>query len=146
MKTKGISILCACLMVLLLVLQFVPYWQYGEEPEDVSIQRFVWFPTDCKGLEKQIGEEILDPGFSVGRIVLMPILELLLCAAGSVLCLLKGEEKWVSLFPVAAGGFGIWGYLNPAFRLGSLWTLHFAVCILLLAAGAFLAYIRFKEA
>ncbi len=47
-KREAIQILCAVLMTILLVLQSMPFWQYGES---CSIGSCVWFPGDCKALE-----------------------------------------------------------------------------------------------
>ncbi len=135
MKTKAFNMIGACLMVLLLVMQFVPFWQYGEPVKSVSIQGYVWFPTDYKDLDKELQEQTNDSQFGISNIVLMPVLELLLCCAGAVFCFVKSDQTLALLFPIAAGAMGIYGYLKPAFKLGSLWPMHIMLCVLLLAIG-----------
>ncbi len=135
MKTKAFNMIGACLMILLLVMQFVPFWQYGEPANSVSIQGYVWFPTDYKDLDKELQEQTNDPQFGVSNIVLMPVLELLLCCIGAVCCFVKSEHALPLLFPIIAGMIGIFGYLKPAFRLGSLWPMHITLCVVLLAIG-----------
>ena len=146
-KVKALNIAAACLMILMLVLQFTPFWQYPllsskteQTEKTVSIQGYVWFPDNHKDLDKALRAQTEDPSFKVGKIVGMPILELVLCTVGAVFCFLRSKYSLTLLFPIAAGATGIYGYLKPAFRVGTLWTVHFSYCVLLLAAGiAFLS-------
>ncbi len=134
-KTRAFNFIGALLMILLLVMQFTSFWQAGEEAGSVSIQGYVWFPDKHQDLTRELQGQLNDPSFSVGSIVLMPILELAVCSVGAVFCLVKSDRFLTMLFPAAAGIAGIWGYLKPAFRLGSSWTVHLALCILLFAAA-----------
>ncbi|MGN0803667.1 MAG: hypothetical protein ACI4MF_13830 [Candidatus Faecivicinus sp.] len=139
MKAKFIpmcSILCAIIMLALLVLQFVPFWHYGEAGEEsASMNGYIWFPMDYGDLESYFAETTGKP-FDVNSILAMPILHLVLGAAGIVLCVLKRDQVWVSLFPVAVGGVGVWGFLSkPVYRLGSTWQLQLALCVVMLAIG-----------
>ena len=134
---RKINILCAILMVILLAMQFMPYWHMEEKEKSVSIQGFTWFPTDNQDLESFIREETGEADFGVTRIIGMPILELFLCAIGAVLCCCKSSNPLMLIFPTAAGLFGLWGYLTkPAFRLGGSWAFHLILCIILLILGA----------
>lgn len=125
----------ACLMLCLLILQFMPYWHYGDPQTDVSIQGYVWFPTNHSALDKEIKLKTDNPDFQVTDIIAMPIIELLVCAFGIVLCTWKSKVKYMAVFPLSAGIVGIIGYLQPAFRLGSLWQLHVALCVMLAVVG-----------
>ena len=136
-KIRTLNLVSAIIMVILLVMQFMPYWHLGDEAKDVSIQGFTWFPTDHKDLESKIAEKTRDVDFVVTHIIAMPILELLLCAAGAVCCCFMSKNPLMLLFPSAAGLFGLWGYLTqPAFRLGGTWLVHVAICVALLILGA----------
>ncbi len=134
-KERFFSFISAVLMILLLLMQFTPFWQVGDGAASVSIQGYVWFPGNHLDLTKELQTQLNDPSFEVGRIVLMPVLELVLCCVGAVFCFAKSNNPLVMLFPAAAGIAGIWGYLEPAFRSGHLWPLHLALSVLLLAAA-----------
>ena len=41
-SVKGLNLVCAVLMAVLLALQFVPFWTV--EDSQVSISSYVWFP------------------------------------------------------------------------------------------------------
>ncbi|MBR3873906.1 MAG: hypothetical protein IKJ26_07010 [Clostridia bacterium] len=132
-----LNLLCAILMIALLVCQFSPFWQYGEPDSQtaVSINGYIWFPTDNAALTKQL--QSIDPDHEVDGILAMPLLHLLLCVAGIILCLFKPDTAAAPLFPLAAGLVGIWGYLaKPVFQAGMGWQLHLALCVLMALAGA----------
>ncbi len=121
-------------MIILPVMQFTPFWQYGDAGESCSISSYVWFPSDHKALESWIGSQV--DGFDLSGFVGMPILTLVLCAFGAVICLMKPEQEWVALLSVICGAAGMVNYLgNAALRLGVGWTWHLFVCIVLLALG-----------
>ncbi len=134
-RTSVCNLICAVLMVFLLVLQFTPFWSFGEDAETASIQGYVWFPTDHGSLEKYI-EEATGSKHDINSILAMPILVLLLGAAGSLLCLIKHDQIWTAAFPVACGACGMWGYLSKAaFRLGTNWPFHLVLCIAMFVVG-----------
>ena len=136
-KTRILGMICAVFMAALLVMQFMPFWHYGDPEASASIQGFVWFPSENAALEKYIRTETENTAFSVGDIVGMPILELVLCAVGIVFCGWKGNAPLTGLLPAAAGAVGIWGYLaHAAFHLGGNWIVHLVLCAVLLALGA----------
>lgn len=135
-KIKQCNLLCALLILGLLVCQFLPFWN------GVSIQKYVWFPSDNEAVGGIISEAT-GREFSVNDVVLMPVLVLLSGAVGIVLCLWKPEEIFSSIAGIICAVSGIWGYLaEPAFRLGSLWVLHFILCLLILAVSAMTAFCR----
>lgn len=135
-RTALCNLLCALLMTILLVLQFTPFWQYGEAGESVSISGYVWFPSDHKALETWLGEQV--EGFNLNSFVGTPILILALSTLGAVLCLIKPDRRWTAVLPIACGAAGTICYLsNAALKLGMGWTWHLLICILLLAIGIF---------
>ncbi len=146
-RTSICNLIAALMLVILLVLHFTPFWQYGENQElSTSIQGYIWFPTDNNTLTKHISEAIAED-HSVDSILMMPILVIVLGAVGAVLCLAKNDQWWTGIFPVACGCVGAWGYLSKAaFQLGTNWVLHLIVCIVLIAVGAATLYFGYKDA
>lgn len=129
------------LMLILLVLQFVPFWSYGDAGETASISSYLWFPTENKALESSLQETLADSHFSVDAIVLPSILMLLLAAIGLFFCLWKSTSKAVALLPIATGAVGLWDYLaEPVMKLGMGWGWHVAVCAVLILMGACALY------
>ena len=133
-KAAMCMLVSAVLMVILLVLQFTPFWQYGEAGESCSIGEYVWFPSDCKDLETWLSAQVED--HDLNSFVSMPILVLVLSAVGAVFCLVKPEKGWTPILPTACGLVGAIAYLTTgALRLGAGWTWHLLICIALLALG-----------
>ncbi|MBQ8952614.1 MAG: hypothetical protein IJ048_00730 [Clostridia bacterium] len=136
-KTRLFNFICAALMLILLVLQFTPFWRYGDPEQTASIQGYVWMPSDHSALEKQLQADLDDSSFTVEHILAMPILVMILCAVGIVFCLIKSENAFISLLPAFAGLIGAWGYAaGAAFHQGGNWGLHLALCIIIFALGA----------
>ncbi len=126
------NLICAALMLCMLVLQFMPFWHF--EDQAVSINRYVWFPTEHSDLEAFLASCI--DGFKVNHIVIVPALQLLSAAVGIVVCVLKRGSRAACLLPLLCGGLGAYGYLTmPALQLGKGWALHLVVSILMAVAG-----------
>ena len=134
--TKIMNIACAVLALVLLVMQFTPFWYMGGETEPVSIGGYVWFPSDHGEVTSYLQEQV-SSDFKVIDVIAMPILVLLLGAATIVLCVWKMSSPLVSLLPMACGLAGVWGFLaKAAFRLGATWGWQLALCLALIALGA----------
>lgn len=133
-RTRVCNLLCSVLMIILVALQFMPFFTYGEAGETASIQSYVWFPTEYSALEKEI--TFVVPGHSIASLVPMPLIVILCCAVGLVMSLFMGERPFVSVFPAACGLAGVWGYLTkPEFQLGANWQWHLILSIIIAAAG-----------
>lgn len=133
--TKIMNIVCTVLALVLLVMQFTPFWYMGEETEPVSIGGYVWFPSDHGEVTSYLQEQV-SSDFKINDVIAMPILVLLLSAASIVVCLWQMNNPLVGLLPIACGLSGVWGFLaQPAFRLGSTWGFQLVLCIALLALG-----------
>lgn len=140
-----LNLTCALVMLVLLVLQFMPFWTYGEPAQSVSIQEYIWFPGNHTGLDK-VMQATLYSDYKIDDILLMPILTLVLGAAGIVLCIFKADNPFVSLLPTACGAVSALGYLtHSAFQTGSNWTLHLLVCIILFVLGLVSLITTFKS-
>lgn len=130
------NIVCALMMLVLLILQFTPFWQYGEEGASASIGAYVWFPTENAAVGTAIKEAVGDD-FTIESIVGVAVLLLLLSAAGIAACLIKMNSPVVSALPVACGLVGLYSFLTkPALRLGMNWGFQLALCIAMLIIGA----------
>jgi len=128
--------ICALLMIVLLVMQFVPFWHFGEAGESCSISSYVWFPSDYKDLESWLDTQA--EGHDLNSFVGMPILVLVLSAVGAALCLIKPDKGMTTLLPALCGAAGTWAYLTtPALKLGAGWAWHLRICIALLALGIY---------
>lgn len=143
--TKVMNIACAVLALVLLVMQFTPFWYMGEETEPVSIGGYVWLPSDHGEVTSYLQEQV-SSDFKINDIIAMPILVLLLGAATIVVCIWQMNNPLVGLLPIACGLSGVWGFLaKAAFRLGSTWGMQLALCIGLIALGAAALVVGLKK-
>ena len=151
-KTKLISYISVILLAVLLVLQFMPYWQYpttvknketGDKEEvmvSASMQSYVWLVDENKDLSKIIQTELENKDFVVDDIIGFPIIILVLGVLGIVFLLIKSDNFAFTLLPLAAGIIGIACLLTiPALKISSAdaanHTAQLIVSILLTVAG-----------
>lgn len=137
-STKLFNILCAVVMAVLLVLEFTPYWHYGEgeEAASASINAYIWMPSDQGDLINYFGDALGEKP-DINNEIGTPILILVLSLLGVVLCCVKPALPLSSLCGAVLGISGLMGYLGSAvLKLGSLWGLHLGLCIAALALGA----------
>lgn len=128
-KALGINILCAVLMLGLLVCQFLPFWN------GISIQGYVWLPSENKAAESFIRERV-GSDFSVNEVVAMPLLVLLSGAIGVLLTCRREPKLWTGIAGAACGVCALWGYLSErAFRTGSFWVVHLILAVGILASA-----------
>ena len=140
---KRYNAFCALLLAILVVLQFVPFWELNGE--QVSINGYVWLPTEHAELTAHFVAAV-SPEFKVDSLVLSSLLQLVVPVAGIVLFLYNRESIFVPCCTAAAGLGGIWSYLcKPAFRLGMNWQIHFAFAVLLLAVALLPIVVRLKK-
>lgn len=129
------NVICAVLLAVLLVFQFVPFWNIGEETENVSIGSYIWFPEDHKDVKSYLSEQTGED-CSADNLLAMPMIVLFAGIAGIILGFVKRESILGSLVAALVGGAGMWGYLaKPAFQLGANWQLHLAISALVLIAA-----------
>lgn len=141
-RTSGLNYACAVVMLLLVVLLFVPFWNTGEET--VSINSYVWMPSEQKGLESYFADALGEKP-DINEVVTAPVFLLLLGVLGAPLCIIMGQSTFGSLLGIPFGIVGIWGYATcPVLQLGALWELHLALCIaaLALSLGALISGLR----
>lgn len=133
--------ICAVLMLVLLITQFLPFWSCNCEKgcegvaNDLSISDYVWFPEDhVKGVTKEFKQLIHK--FELNDLVLTPVLILVCSTLGIFFCITKAKKPAVGVFPFIAGLAGTVGYLtNPVLQAGQNWVIHLVASILVLAAS-----------
>ena len=135
-SSKRISVcnlICAILMGVMLILQFVPFWN-GEDGS-VSINSFVWLSYAHGDLERSLAAAVGD-SFSLNRLVVAPIFQTVTALAGIFVCIRYNDSSLSAFVPMACGVLGVWGYLTvPAMQMGTAWQLHLIVSIGMLAAA-----------
>lgn len=125
---------CAFLLLVLLVLQFVPFWHY--EGGASSISTYLWFPNKNVAVTSSI-KAVLGKTFEVGQIVIGCIAVLASSVLGLVTCIIGQKSIGAPFTAILAGVIGVGAYLAvPALQLGSFWGVHLAVSILIVATGA----------
>lgn len=128
------NLLCAFVMAVLVVLQFVPFWNVAGE--GVSLMGYLGFPDDHNNLTTWLNEAI-EGGFVINQIVFWVFFTTVACIVGVILCVRFREYKAPALEAGVAAVLGIlFCITKPAFRMGSLWVLHLVLYILLLGLAA----------
>lgn len=151
---KLVAFASALLLLVLLILQFMPFWQYPgtietENPEtgkkekqeamlETSIQNYVWFPEDNKDCTKYLESAPNEDNFACGNIVLFPALTLILALACVVCTIIKPDHQFLFIFPLAAGALGVWSLMKqPVFALGNttLYVVQMVISAVLVVLG-----------
>ncbi len=114
------------LMALLLLLQFMPFW------DGVSIQSYIWYPKQYTVVDSYIAGQV-GADYNINSIIWIPIIILVFSVLGIVLCALMSDSMLVSIAPFVCGIAGVYGYLvKRPLQLGTNWTIHLALCIALI--------------
>lgn len=157
------NIVCAVLMILFFVVQFLPYWTYttiegadktaallgftteeGEEVErTISLAEYVWLTEeheDLFGSWKKMKDPTTGEAFTQNELVGTPFICTLLVIAGVVFCLWKNDKTWTCLFSLISGILATIAYLTvPVLATGETWMIHLIVSILMLVGSLPLA-------
>lgn len=140
---KIFSILCVVLMLGMLVLQFVPFWEVeAEDPEDnlsVSISSYIWFPGENDDLTDYFEDVYKDNSYekyNINSIVLPCVLFLVLPVIAAVFFAFDRDTAVTPILTALCGVFGVWAFLaKPVMRYGSLWVVYFVLSIVLILAA-----------
>lgn len=136
------NLLCALVMAVLVVLQFVPFWHV--DGEGISTMGYLGFPDDHNNLSSWLNSSIAG-GFSINQIVGWVFFGTVACIVGVILCVKFRENAPSALMSAVAGIIGIlFCVTEPAFRMGSLWGLHLVLYILLLGLAAAVFALNWK--
>lgn len=129
--TKSMNLICALLMALLVLLQFMPFWTV--DGETVSVMHYMGFPDEHNNLSSWL-DGTVSGGFMINDLVAWFFFTVVLAIVGVVLCIKYREKALVALIPSACGIVGVLYCINEqAFRLGQTWVLQLLMYILLLA-------------
>ena len=132
-KISVCNLICAILMGVMLILQFVPFWESTDG--SVSINSFVWLSYAHGDLERSLAAAVGE-GFSLNKLVVAPIFQTVTALVGIIVCLKWNDSSLSSLLPAACGVLGICGYLMiPAMQLGNMRILHLLVSAVMLVAA-----------
>lgn len=134
-KGKTCNRVAALLMALLLILQFVPYWHYGEgEALSASVNGYVWFPYHHQELTAQLAAQ--GTGHYINDVAYPMVGVFVLCVLGTLFCLWKSGSALSAVLPVMAGALGLFGYLSaPAFQAGGWYWQHVLLFVLMIVMG-----------
>lgn len=134
-RTKTVHYVCAALLIILLVMQFTPFWHV--DGTSVSISGYIWFPSDHADLTSYF-QQTISEDFVINNILVPCLLMLVLGALGAVFAVIKVDTIVPSLLSIACGVSGFIGFLvKPALRLGSTWWCQMLLCAALIACGVY---------
>lgn len=132
--TMLIGIAAAALMLVLVILNFVPYWLY--QGQSVSLGGYIWRPYEHSDFTN-LFKSYFGKSFKVTLLFALPLaLTLIANAAGTVLCTIRSAKVSSYLLPIASGILGLSALLmTPAFKLSGLWIAHVILYALVLLLG-----------
>ena len=132
------SLICALMLLVMLVCQFLPYWSDGEGMR-LSVQTYIWFPDYHQDLTK-ILEPLVDK-FPCNHVVAVSLPLMFLCSVGLFVCLKKAGSRSGGILAILTGGCGLLAYLlDPVMRAGAGLWLHIAVLALIVLSGCWLLH------
>lgn len=93
------------------------------EIKHLSILGYVGFPYEVEDFSEEMTYRI--ENFYINDVVLIPIILLVLCIIGIVMCALKKDKLSAGIVPAILGVVGVVGYLTSDFlKLGDKYTVH----------------------
>ena len=135
---RVLNYVCIVLMLLLLVTQFLPFFECPScEDGTASVSDYVWFPDHHKDITKVMkSADLYGKKFEVSQVVLTPIVILAGCVLGIIFTIKNGGAPINAIYGLIAGGFGVVGYLTtPGLQIGQNWVLHLAASALVLVCA-----------
>lgn len=131
--TTILSWVCLGVIVLMIVLLFMPYWNY--DGKSASILGFVGFPEADSALRDFLGTARKGP-YVLNQEIITPLLLMAVAIITVVSQIRNFKSNAAAFLAIPFGAIGLWGYLTGAtLKLGSLWTLHLGVCAVALVLG-----------
>lgn len=138
------NILCALLLVVMLVMQFQPFWtcagcsSHKGVEQDVSIADYLWRPNQHKTITKEMtelyrdiyGDDFRDSNgkkakFRANDILPATLTVFLGSVVGILCCVFLRKKFFVAAIPVVVGVAGVLGYTSyPALQVGYNWQTH----------------------
>lgn len=95
--------LSALVMAVIVVMLFTPFWHFGEgeAAQAVSINSYVWFPSDNTQVESYF-QEALGEKPDINSVIVAPILLLVFGVLGALVCIMKADQPFAAIFPAFA--------------------------------------------
>lgn len=144
-QLKMMNFICMALMLVVLILQFVPFW--SANGKGISISSYIWFPIDNEtniALGDSFKATFAD--YNINSIVLVAVGQLVAGVIGVVLSVVKRNNPFIAIAPIICGIFGVWAFIaKPVYRLGTAWGLHLAVDIILLVVAIYTLVINIRS-
>ena len=154
--------ICAFMCLLVLVTQFLPFWNctncktHKEEDKMVSIAGYIWVPVNHTPITKAMtdvyyevfGDGLVDVNgkpykFSVNDIFGPCVVTFVGSMAGIVLAILFSRRAIVSLVTLVAGcSAARWYLICPAMQAGQNWKTHLVVSILAIVVAGLVTLIN----
>ena len=135
--------LCALLMLVLLICQFLPFWNTGTEA--VSISSYIWFPSENEAVTELLSPHT-DARFPINDIVTPCVLMLLFSAGTLILRIFSKENILLPICSLIGSTAGIWVCATKAaFRLGGLWWLILIISILAAASSLLTLMLQYRQ-
>lgn len=104
------------------------------EVKHLSILGYVGFPYEVEDFSEEMTYRI--EGFYINDVVLVPIILLVLCIFGIVMCAMKKDKLSAGIVPALVGIVGVIGYLTSDFlKLGDKYTVHIVLYAVILAVA-----------
>ena len=145
--TFWIGIAASAVMLVLFVLELLPYWSY--QGESVSIAGYVLRPYEHSTFTT-LFRSYFGKKYRITLMFGLPMfLNLAGNSAGAVLCALRSSRSTSYLVPIACGGLGLYALLaGQPYQLSSLWlpmVILYAMELVLGIAGIILALTKSKR-
>lgn len=130
-----VSVACIVAMLALLVMQFLPYWNYTNRSEEAltsSIQKFTWFPYKDAPLEKAL--KAADENYNINLFAIMPFVLLIATVVSLVLTIIQPKGFLAGLIYIIAGAAAVWGYTSfKVYSIGTTYQLQLTLSYVILA-------------
>lgn len=127
-----------------IVTDFAASFSYNEV-KHLSILGYVGFPYEVEDFSEEMTYRIED--FYINDVVLVPIILLVLCILGIVMCAMKKDKLSAGIVPALVGIVGVIGYLTSDFlKLGDKYTVHIVLYAVILAVAVLHIVLSAKKA
>lgn len=127
-----------------IVTDFAASFSYNEV-KHLSILGYVGFPYEVEDFSEEMTYRIED--FYINDVVLVPIILLVLCILGIVMCAMKKDKLSAGIVPALVGIVGVIGYLTSDFlKLGDKYTVHIVLYAVILTVAVLHIVLSAKKA
>lgn len=120
--------LLAALMIALVALQFIPFWECGckecaKGDGMASIADYIWFPSTHKDLTNTM-KQVYGKSYEIADIVLPPVIVIAAAICTFIFAIPNSKNGLTALIPLCGGLAAVIGYLTErAYQMHSSWTI-----------------------